>query len=602
MVIGNWPLYPCNCYTSFQVSFFTGLLFLEPFKVLLLACFISWLCKGVDLDDDDVDDDEEKAVIADESEWYKESRRGKGIKLDPIDEEYLEIIRIARQKEVEMWSIVKELIGYFFFIVIMYIISYGNRDPLSYLFQENIRMSFIDRYNYSTVVTSNDWWDWANSGIVDQLRAQNYYNGQPPYGLRGFIGDKTNRIMGYGILRQVRVKPNSCRVDSRVRSVTQECAQASALINEDSRDYCDAWEEMNNLTKNLPSCFRPEFKYTKAEDLDSSVYSAKVDSYDGGGYVYRLDGQSRTIRQGLVELQQQHWVNNHTRAIFLEFSVYNANVNLFAICTIVAEFIPGGGIIPYWRFDIVRLLHHHEKLGTFLVICEVIFLFYLIYFIVKQIYLMKKLKKEYWKDNWIIAEWAVISLSIVAIFFYAYRAILTNEILQTFQDTNGNGYMNLQHVGKVDELYGYMVGLILFVANVKFIKLLRFNNLFEILLSTLRVCWEDLSGFLAVFFLLFLAFVQLFYMILHKELREFSSQITTLETCFTMLLNRFKFGAIRETSFTASVMFFCFAISCSFILINVLLTIIIESFEKVGKFLFRIYEDVQKIYPVLGQG
>ena len=38
---------------------------------------------------------------------------------------------------------------------------------------------------------------------------------------------------------------------------------------------------------------------------------------------------------------------------------------------------------------------------------------------------------------------------------------------------------------------------------------------------------------------------------------------------------------MKETSMTAAVMFFFFAVSCTWILINVLLTIIIEAFEKV---------------------
>ena len=91
-----------------------------------------------------------------------------------------------------------------------------------------------------------------------------------------------------------------------------------------------------------------------------------------------------------------------------------------------------------------------------------------------------------------------------------------------------------------------------------------------------------MSGFFAVFFLVFFAFVQVFYMILHIYMLEFHTPIAAFETCFTMLLNKFKFGGIRDNSLTAAVMFFCFAISCSFILINVLLTIIIEAYEKVA--------------------
>ncbi len=76
------------------------------------------------------------------------------------------------------------------------------------------------------------------------------------------------------------------------------------------------------------SCYKSEFKYTKAEELDSLPYTAKLDVYGGGGYVYRLNSPQAQIKKDLLELQQQHWINNHTRAVFLEFSVYNAQVTL----------------------------------------------------------------------------------------------------------------------------------------------------------------------------------------------------------------------------------------------------------------------------------
>ena len=43
-------------------------------------------------------------------------------------------------------------------------------------------------------------------------------------------------------------------------------------------------------------------------------------------YVYRMSGPQRELQADLLALQQQHWLNNHTRALFLEFSVYNAQV------------------------------------------------------------------------------------------------------------------------------------------------------------------------------------------------------------------------------------------------------------------------------------
>ena len=100
--------------------------------------------------------------------------------------------------------------------------------------------------------------------------------------------------------------------------------------------------------------------------------------------------------------------------------------------------------------------------------------------------------------------------------------------------------MKLQYVGLLDEYYGIMMALILFVAMVKMIKLLRFNNRFSQLILTLRHCWDDLSGFLVIFFLVFFSFVQLFYTILQTNMEEFHSMKAALQTCFTMMLNKFK--------------------------------------------------------------
>ena len=94
---------------------------------------------------------------------------------------------------------------------------------------------------------------------------------------------------------------------------------------------------------------------------------------------------------------------------------------MFTIATIVAEFLPGGGIIPYYRFEIVRLLNHHDSMGNYLMIAEIFFALYIVYFIVNNLVQMKKMKTNYWKTYWTLAEWGVIGFSLLAFVFYAYR-------------------------------------------------------------------------------------------------------------------------------------------------------------------------------------
>lgn len=177
------------------------------------------------MDDDDVDEDEEKVVVAEKGQWYGKSRRLDESEFYPVDEEFLDKMRIKHKNEAAMTSIVKEIISYGLFILNIYFISYGNRDPMSWTLKNLMEESFITNPGFHEIVTSNDLWNWIHNTAVPGLRAQSFYNGMPAYGLRGFMGDKTNRIMGYGVLRQVRIKPNSCLVDVRVRNITQECAQ-----------------------------------------------------------------------------------------------------------------------------------------------------------------------------------------------------------------------------------------------------------------------------------------------------------------------------------------------------------------------------------------
>lgn len=57
-----------------------------------------------------------------------------------------------------------------------------------------------------------------------------------------------------------------------------------------------------------------------------------------------------------------------------------------------------------------------------------------------------------------------------------HRDLETNTALKEFARTRGNGYIRMQYAATLHEIYGYIVGFIVFVGTLKFIKLLRFNK------------------------------------------------------------------------------------------------------------------------------
>nr|XP_040566802.1 polycystic kidney disease 2-like 2 protein [Lepeophtheirus salmonis] len=565
--------------TSVVVSLLVDLLLFESLKVIIIAVFRSCLKKPIDLDSTDICDREILPQISTSDAWRKPEENNSYF--EPYNKLTLEKLKSHRVSDVNIMAVIRDMIYYFVFLAVIVIISYGNMDTNSYLLKWNIEQRFIYDNQFDQVTNTVEWWKWAHSTILPKLRASNFYNGKPPFGLRGFLDDQVNRIMGYATLRQIRVKPNSCRVSPIVSNLTRNCAPAANIFFEDSRHYCDNWAERTDLTFDLPSCQRPEFRYENASSLQSLSYNAIMDTYSGGGYVVHLKGSSAKISHTLLLLQDLNWINNHTRAVFLEFSVYNANSNLFGIVTIIAEFFPGGGIRPFWRIDPVKLFKHYDFVGIFELICEGIFVLVILYFTAKEMFNIKKLKGNYFKGYWFIGEWVVIFSAYVAIGLYIYRLMLSHDILKIFGRTYGNGYVKFQLLGLADEYFIYFMGIIVFVCTLKVMKLLQFNRKFSVITMTLNRCWEDLKGFFVVFFFAFFAFVHFFYIILHSEIFDFHTLINAFETCFTMLLNKFKFGTLNQTSMTAAVMFFVFSFTCTWVLINVLITIIIEGFEQV---------------------
>jgi hypothetical protein len=46
---------------------------------------------------------------------------------------------------------------------------------------------------FNMVHDVNDWWTWFDKTLLPNVRVQNWYNNDPPYGLRGYLDDRVNR-------------------------------------------------------------------------------------------------------------------------------------------------------------------------------------------------------------------------------------------------------------------------------------------------------------------------------------------------------------------------------------------------------------------------
>lgn len=81
----------------------------------------------------------------------------------------------------------------------------------------------------------------------------------------------------------------------------------------------------------FPPSISPRWVYATESETNGSSFWGQVSQYGGGGFYQDL---SRTREESLLQLQllkDNLWLDRGTRAVFLDFSVYNGNINLFCI-------------------------------------------------------------------------------------------------------------------------------------------------------------------------------------------------------------------------------------------------------------------------------
>ena len=73
------------------------------------------------------------------------------------------------------------------------------------------------------------------------------------------------------------------------------------------------------------------WNYYTSKELDGSSHWALISSYGGGGFIQALAHRRAESRALIDEMRRNLFLDRGTRAVFIDFTVYNANINLFCV-------------------------------------------------------------------------------------------------------------------------------------------------------------------------------------------------------------------------------------------------------------------------------
>ena len=355
--------------------------------------------------------------------------------------------------------------------------------------------------------------------------------------------------------------------------------------SQDESNYGFAWSQFNT-SYDAPHGYKSmyeAFQYKNAHILEGSSIQGHYNTYDGSGYLYEMRGQLSYLQGNLSLLRQMNWIDKQTRAIFAEFSVYNPNINLVMVSTILIEFLSSGTIIATARFDPMNLFSETGGI-SFKTLCELVLLGFFLYFTYKQIKdATNREFKEYLKDFWSLIEWLIVLTGFVSFALILVRLKAAQKVLEFFKETAGFGYMKLQTANECNQVLTYSLGFCCFFGTLKILKMLRFNKNISYLGLTLKVCLSELMAFSIVFFIIWISFVQWMYLMYGNVLEGYSSFSKSMETAFQSMLGKnqiigdfFKISPVIGPLIYAAyfLAIICFAL-------NIFISIITDSFDEV---------------------
>ncbi|XP_055245081.1 polycystin-2-like protein 2 isoform X5 [Gorilla gorilla gorilla] len=460
--------------------------------------------------------------------------------------------KLHYRKEVEITTTLQELLLYFIFLINLCILTFGMVNPHMYYLNKVMSSLFLDtsvpgeeRTNFKSIRSITDFWKFMEGPLLEGLYWDSWYNNHQLYNLKNSSRIYyENILLGVPRVRQLKVRNNTCKVYSSFQSLMSECYGK----------YTSANEDLSNFGLQINT----EWRYSTS-NTNSPWHWGFLGVYRNGGYIFTLSKSKSETKNKFIDLRLNSWITRGTRVIFIDFSLYNANVNLFCIIRLVAEFPATGGILTSWQFYSVKLLRYVSYYDYFIASCEITFCIFLFVFTTQEVKKIKEFKSAYFKSIW---NWLELLL------------LLLLKSTETYSDFY---FLACWHI-----YYNNIIAITIFFAWIKIFKFISFNKTMSQLSSTLTRCIKDIVGFAIMFFIIFFAYAQLGFLVFGSQVDDFSTFQNSIFAQFRIVLGDFNFAGIQQANpILGPIYFITFIFFVFFVLLNMFLAIINDTYSEV---------------------
>ncbi|KAG8562874.1 hypothetical protein GDO81_015846, partial [Engystomops pustulosus] len=294
---------------SILLSLLQSIFFIPPIKVFAQTIFMYRILRRSNIEDS-VEEQQLYSILGlleSRADWELSGFR------DPSDPVYraptnksTTSLKKQRIMEMKLYKLIHEIVVHVVFLVTTMIMVYADKGPNEY----NLYMAINSRFSkLDKIQTIPDFYSWSQGTLLPNLYTE----------YQGFITDGNCFLLGSPRIRQLRRLFNS--------------TGNQKLYNlEDTTSYGPEWSVPDSSSASADMWI-----YHTVDELGADAIWTQQEYYPGGGYVAELGLNMSSANSVIKNMETSNWLDSYTKAFFVEFNVYNANINLFCIVTFIIE-------------------------------------------------------------------------------------------------------------------------------------------------------------------------------------------------------------------------------------------------------------------------
>ncbi|KAJ7374353.1 hypothetical protein OS493_007442 [Desmophyllum pertusum] len=505
--------------SSVAVSFLQDILMVQPFKCLLLASLTVMFsrCKGKKVGFPFRQHD---GVIPD--------KKVTNISMKPTE---LSKLRKESDSRARRRSMIAQTCFYLAFYVVVGVLAYGNRDSSRYLLSKSFDYQM---QRFEKVQSPRSFWNWLNESLIPYVYSSHYQKtSQQSDELR-------STLIGMPRLRQLRSRKVPC--PGYISTWWQQSCYDSYSQDKEFREPF----QPNQVTSpfQFKQCPLP-WLYRTAEELNSSSKWGQHAWYGGGGYSADLGYDEKTARSIASLLQSENWIDRQTRAVIVEFSVFNPTSNILAVCSFFFEQLQTGQANVFKRIDTISLYNTDSILQVFRGLCVVIFIVMVFIKFGENLVTAVRQRRHYFCSTWNWVELGHVISSILVLVFSFLKSYHTSMSVRNIQQ-NIFATINFQTSVLWVDVENSSLAVLTFLTTVKLLHLTYYNMYTRVFARSLRIWMRNLPSFMFVLAIIFLAFLLTGISIFGSSIGRYSSFWSAFSFQFEIVLGKVKERPIKE--------------------------------------------------------